>query len=142
MVGVNDLRICLTRFYYGFPPLKRDTFFGRFACRNLHPLAKIYTYNEEHQVMNRRTRNKAGVHVPDFNTLVPALELSLPIQLCRHISKGVYVLHPRATALRRERESQNPVRERQLCSGNVSFVTWRSSSYIFPCVNITLVYFC
>ena len=29
------------------------------------------------------------VHVPDFDTLVPARGLSLPIQLCRHISKGI-----------------------------------------------------
>ena len=29
----------------------------------------------------------------------------------------------------RERECRNPVRERQLCSGDVGFVTWRSSSF-------------
>ena len=34
-----------------------------------------------------------------------------------------------ATALEWERECRNPVRERQLCSGDVGFVTWRSSSY-------------
>ena len=32
--------------------------------------------------------------------------------------------------MERERERQNPVRERQLCSGDVGFVTWRSLSYI------------
>ena len=36
----------------------------------------------------------------------------------------------RATALERERECRNSVRERQLCSGDVDFVTWHSSSYI------------
>ena len=45
---------------------------------------------------------KAAVHVPDFDTLVPAPELSLPIQLCRHISKGVIFC----------------IRKRQLWSGN------------------------
>ena len=30
--------------------------------------------------------------------------------------------------MERERECQNLVREGQLCSGNVGFVTWRSSS--------------
>ena len=33
-----------------------------------------------------------------------------------------------------ERECQNSVRERQLFSGDVGFVTWRSSSY-FRCKN-------
>ena len=32
--------------------------------------------------------------------------------------------------MKREQECQNPVHERQLCSGDVGFVTWRSSSYI------------
>ena len=31
--------------------------------------------------------------------------------------------------MERERECQNSVRERQLCSGDVGFVTWRTSSY-------------
>ena len=31
--------------------------------------------------------------------------------------------------MEREREYQNSERERQLCSGDVGFVTWRSSSY-------------
>ena len=30
--------------------------------------------------------------------------------------------------MERERESRNPIRARQLCSGDVGFVTWRSSS--------------
>ena len=33
--------------------------------------------------------DKAAVNVPDFDTLVPAPELSLPIGLCRHISKRI-----------------------------------------------------
>ena len=43
--------------------------------------------------------------------------------------KGLF-LYPWATALERERESRNPVRKRQLCSGDVGFVTWRSLSYV------------
>ena len=35
---------------------------------------------------SRRPRYNAAIQVPDF---VPAPELSLPIQLCRHISKGI-----------------------------------------------------
>ena len=38
-------------------------------------------------------------------------------------------MHPRPTALERERECQNPVLERQLCSGDVGFVIRRSSPY-------------
>ena len=79
---------------------------------------------------SRRPRYKADVHVPDFDTLVPAPELSLPIQCVVMISKGIIFLHPWATALERERECRNPVRERQLCSGDVGYVTWRSSSYV------------
>ena len=44
------------------------------------------------------------LHVPDLDTLVPAPELSLPIQYCRHISKWIIVC----------------IRERQLRSGNES----------------------
>ena len=33
--------------------------------------------------------------------------------------------------MERERESRNPIRARQLSSGDVSFVIWRSSSNIF-----------
>ena len=40
-------------------------------------------------------------------------------------------MHPRATSLEREQESRNPVLERQLCSGDVGFVTWLSLSYIY-----------
>ena len=78
---------------------------------------------------SRRPRYKAAAHVPDFHTLVPDPKLSLPIHLCRHIFKEIIFLHPRATALEPEQECRNPVRERQLCSGDVCFVTWRSSSY-------------
>ena len=38
-------------------------------------------------------------------------------------------MHPRAIALEREREWRNSVRERQLCSGDVGFVTLRSSYF-------------
>ena len=34
--------------------------------------------------------------------------------------------------MERERESRNPVRERQPRSGDVGFVTWRSSSFTPP----------
>ena len=33
--------------------------------------------------------------------------------------------------MERQRECRNPVRERQLCSGDFGFVTWRSSSYMY-----------
>ena len=67
--------------------------------------------------------------MPDFDTLVPAPELTLPIQFCR------FFAYPRATALERERECRNSIRERQLCSRDVGFVTWRSSSYV-QCTHI------
>ena len=51
--------------------------------------------------------------------------------MCPHISKGIIILHPLVTALERERESRNSVRERQLCSGDNGYVTWRSPSYPF-----------
>ena len=75
---------------------------------------------------NRRPCYKAAVHVPDFDTRVPATELSLPIQLCRHIYKGIIFC-----ICERERECRIPMRERKLCSGNVGFVTWRSPSNDF-----------
>ena len=78
---------------------------------------------------SRRPRNKAADHGPDSDILVLAPELSLPIQLCRQISKGI-VLHPRATVLERERECRNPVHKRQLCSGDVGYVIWRSPSNV------------
>ena len=62
--------------------------------------------------------------------------LSFPLHSCRsryNVSriflKGLF-LHLRATALERERGWLNSVRKRQLCSGDVGFVTWRSSSYV------------
>ena len=39
---------------------------------------------------SRRPRNKAMVHVPDFDTLVPAPELSLPIQCVVIISRDYF----------------------------------------------------
>ena len=62
----------------------------------------VMTRNARRQ--SRRPRYKTVAHVPDFDTLVPAPELSLPIQLCRHISKGIIFC----------------IRERQLWSGNES----------------------
>ena len=65
--------------------------------------SQLYTYMTRNaRWRSRRPRYKAAVHVPDFDTLVPAPELSLPIQLCRHISKGIIFC----------------IRERQLWSGN------------------------
>ena len=52
------------------------------------------------------------------------------MKLCRHISEGIIFLHPSATAVERERECRNLVRERQLRSEDVGFVTWRSPSYL------------
>ena len=82
-----------------------------------------------HLMGNRRLRYQAAVHVPDFDTLVSALELSrsdakkiIPFEIERHYCIG-------SDTSERERECRNPVRERQLCSGDVGFVTWRSSSY-------------
>ena len=81
---------------------------------------------------NWRPRYKAAAHVPDFYTLVPAPELSLPRDtMCRHNFERDYFLHARATALEREREGRNLVRERQLCIRDVGFVTWYSSSYSY-----------
>ena len=54
------------------------------------------------RLRSRRLRYKAIVHVPNFDTLVPALELSLLIQLCRHISEEIIFC----------------IRYRQLCSGS------------------------
>ena len=57
-------------------------------------------------------------------------------------------MHPRATALERERECQNSVREWQLWSGNVGFFTWRSPSdtyiyvYIYVYIHILHTYMC
>ena len=59
-----------------------------------------------------------------FTYRISTLLLPLQLQLCRHISKGIIFWYPRA----RTTASRNPVRERQLCSGDVGFVTWRSSS--------------
>ena len=53
-----------------------------------------------------------------------------PDTMCRAFFYRDYFLHPRATALERKRDCRNPVCERQLRSGDVGFVTWRSSSYI------------
>ena len=75
---------------------------------------------------SRLHRYKATVHVPDFDILAPAPELSLADD--DTIVSG-------ATALERERECQNLVRERKLGSGDDDFVTWRSSSYIPGCVS-------
>ena len=72
---------------------------------------------------SRRSRSRAAVHIPDFDILVPAPELLLQIQFCCHISKRIIFLHPRATALERERECRNSVRERQLSSGAVTSVS-------------------
>ena len=41
--------------------------------------------------------------------------------------------------MERERECQNSVRERQRCSGDVGFVTWRSSSYTDICLYIVIL---
>ena len=51
-----------------------------------------------------------------------------PDTKCRHNFLRDYFLHPRATAPERERECRNSERDQQLCSGDVGFVTWRSSS--------------
>ena len=83
-----------------------------------------YNMTRNARLRSRRPRYKAAVHLPDFDTIVPAPELSLPILLCRHISKGITFCFGAGTRV------SNPVRERQLCSGDVGFVTWRSSSYI------------
>ena len=46
-------------------------------------------YDEERKVTKPTSPLEGAVHLPDFETLVPGPELSLPIQLCRHISKGI-----------------------------------------------------
>ena len=93
---------------------------------------------------SRRSRSRAAVHIPDFDILVPAPELSLPIQFCRHISKRIIFLHPRATALEGNESVENSVRERQLWSGNVGFFTLRSPSYTYIyeyiCIYITYIH--
>ena len=79
---------------------------------------------------SQRPSYRATNYVPDFDILVPAPELSLPIQFCRHAYKWIIFLHPRVTALEWEQECWNPVRERQLWSGDVGYVTWRSPSFV------------
>ena len=93
---------------------------------------------------SRRSRSRAAVHIPDFDILVPAPELSLQIQFCRYISKSIIFLHPQATALEREQECQNLVRERQLSSGAVTSVSSPGVhrhihifTYIYLCIYIT-----
>ena len=42
--------------------------------------------------------------------------------------------------MERERESQNPKRALQLCSGDVGYVTWRSPSYaLVPLIQESLL---
>ena len=47
-------------------------------------------------------------------------------------------MHPRVRALERERGWRNSVRERQLCSGDVGFITWRSSSYVWTNIIVSM----
>ena len=56
-----------------------------------------YAFDKECQVTKPASSlYKAAVYVPDFDTLVPAPELSLPIQFCRYISREiVFWIHER-----------------------------------------------
>ena len=77
-------------------------------------MKELASLTPEHMKRNARRQSrrlcyKADVHVPDFDTLVPALELSLPIQFCRHVSNGIIFLHPRVKAPEQEQECRNPV---------------------------------
>ena len=63
-------------------------------------------YDEERQVTKPTSPLKAAVHIPNFDTLVPAPELSLPIQLCRHISKGIISLSASDSSGARKNESE------------------------------------
>jgi len=63
---------------------------GIYIYRCMYCIYIMYTYMTVNaRWRSRRSRSKAAVHVPDFDILVPALELSLPIQFCRHISKRI-----------------------------------------------------
>ena len=64
---------------------KTECLQSRSLCNRMKQL--YLTRNARWQ--SRRPRYKAAVHVPDFDSLVPATELSLPIQLRRLISKGI-----------------------------------------------------
>ena len=83
------------------------------------------TYDEERQVTK------------PTSPLQSCRSLSFPLHSCRSRYNGSriflrdYFLHPLATALERERECQNPVSDRQLCSGDIGYVTSRSFSYLF-----------
>ena len=75
------------------------------------PLVETYmTGNARWQ--SWRPRYKAVAHAPNFAILVPAPELSLS--------------DAKNNPFRKMRDTL--YRERQLCSGDVGFVTWRSSS--------------
>ena len=88
------------------------------------------TYNEERQVTKptpplQSCRSRTGFRHSRSRSRAVA-----PDTIVSSYFQRDYFLHPRATALERERKCQNPVRERQLCSGDVGHVTWRSPSCI------------
>ena len=70
---------------------------------------------------NRRLRYKA----PSTCKILP---LSLPKQYVVIFLKGLF-LHLQTKALEKERECQNQIHGRQLFSGDICYVTWRSLSY-------------
>ena len=78
---------------------------------------------------SRRPRYKATVHVPDFQTHVPAPEDSSRYNRVVIFLKGLFFASA-SDSSEWKRECQNPVRKRQLCSGDVGYVTWRSQSYV------------
>ena len=81
-LSINTLYMC------GY----KDLYKGN-VC-SVYTLYKHMTRNARWR--SRHPRYKAAVHVPNFDTLDPAPELSLLIQLCRHISKGIiFCIHER-----------------------------------------------
>ena len=88
------------------------------------------TYNEECQVTKPTSPLQSCRSRTDFWHSRSRSIAVAPNWMCRAFFLRDYFLHPRTTALERERECQNLVRERQLCSGDVGSVTRRSSSNI------------
>ena len=81
------------------------------------------------------------MNVPDFDTLVPAPELSLPIQCVVIISKGlIFCIHELQLWSGHENVEIRYVSGMQLCSGDVGFVTWRSSSYRYALLTYRLMH--
>ena len=110
---------------------------GNNALENL----KLMLMNQRY-IWRGTPGDKADVPATKLPLTYRILTLSFPLQSCRSWYNDSlwflkrWFLHPRATALEREREFRNPVSERQLFSGDVGYVTWRSPSYVYFAKNV------